>query len=99
MQDRYEGIRLLLLLGVLVFLCGLPVVAVGQQLTPAMLEQASRQSGLSQEELMRRYLARGGTKATADTLQAPGRAEVPPSDNAVVILPFDLEPADFLSSI
>ncbi len=86
------------------FLCALmtPILAgllmvqppeVGaQDVSPALLEQAARQSGLSQDELLRRYRNAGGTGDVGDMVMEPGRTELPPGIEArpasQVILPF-----------
>jgi len=66
-----------------------------QDLTPEILERAARQSGLSQEELLRRYQERTGDDP-GDETTPPGLTELPGSTQAppVVILPFDLDLAE-----
>jgi protein involved in polysaccharide export with SLBB domain len=67
----------------------LALPALAQQLTPDMLEKAAAQSGLSQEELLRRYQAQRGAPAGQDTaLTEPGRTQLPTDANAMVVLPF-----------
>ncbi len=74
--------------------------AQAQELTPQMLEEASRQTGLSKEELMRRYAQQQGGPATdAETGQTegePGRTSLDGIDDSrpfkdtdsEVVLPF-----------
>jgi len=51
---------------------------LAQDLSPAMLEEASRRTGLSQEEILRRYREQQSQagQAVADTSQAPGRTSL-----------------------
>jgi protein involved in polysaccharide export with SLBB domain len=72
-------------------LCLLLSVAQAQEFTPQMLEEASRQTGLSKEELMRRYQAKKGglgAAAATDTLDEPGRHSLEGVDDTKVILPY-----------
>lgn len=57
--------------------------AVAQELSPAMLEEAARRSGMSQDEIMRRYQERqqGGA---VDTTRAPGLTTAEGLDDRVV---------------
>jgi protein involved in polysaccharide export with SLBB domain len=56
--------------------------AVAQQPTPEMLDEAARRTGLSREELLRRYAASGGAaqpgtqQAPAETATEPGRTSL-----------------------
>ncbi len=61
-----------------------------QQLTPEMLAEASRRTGLSQEELLRRYQARAGEADTpaAETVNQPGRTSLEGVDDSTVEQPF-----------
>ena len=84
-------------------------ITVAQEVSPALLEEAARRSGLSQEELLRRYRQeqRRAGGAGLDTLgaQEPGRVDLIGIDDSqptagrmvspapLVILPFDLEAA------
>jgi len=63
-----------LLVGGLTALAPEPVLA--QELTPEMLQEASRRTGLSEEELLRRYTQQGGAAATDTTVRdaEPGRS-------------------------
>jgi len=64
----------------------LPVVLVAQEITPAMLEEASRQTGMSKEELLRQYQQQKGPSATdADTTKSttPGRTSLTGIDDTV----------------
>lgn len=66
-----------------------PVAA--QELTPAMLQEASRRTGLSQEELLRRYQAQQGGTATAGADSAtdqPGRTSLEGVDDSQVQVRF-----------
>ena len=68
-----------------------PEPAGAQELTPELLEQAARQSGMSQDELLRRYRAQGGVPV-GDALQEPGRTTLPDAYAAPrVVLPFAAE--------
>ncbi len=50
----------------------LPLICAAQGITPQMLDEASRRTGLSKEELLRQYQQQGGeTAAAADTVEAP----------------------------
>ncbi len=49
------GVLALILTAVL-----LPPICAAQQLTPQMLEEASRRTGMSKEELLRQYQQQGG---------------------------------------
>jgi protein involved in polysaccharide export with SLBB domain len=81
----------------------LPMVCIAQEITPEMLEAASRQTGLSKEELLRRYEQEGGqgTAGAENTSEenSPGRQELGDIDdrmpwrdtNVQVILPFSGE--------
>ncbi len=52
----------------------LPAAAPGQDIPPDLLEEASRATGLSKEELQRRYAQQmAGQPATAPAVQEPGR--------------------------
>jgi len=68
---------------------------LAQDLTPEMLERAARQSGLSQEELLRRYQERTGSDPV-DEATPPGLTELPGNtqEQPAVILPFDLDLAE-----
>ena len=72
-------IWLLIALG-LVGVTLLPVaVSVAQEITPEMLREASRRTGMSEEELLRRYQAnRSAESAAADTayVTEPGRTSL-----------------------
>ena len=57
----------------------LPVVLAAQEITPAMLDEAARQTGMSKGELLRQYQqAEGQSAADADTTQdtTPGRTSL-----------------------
>ncbi|MBU1071696.1 polysaccharide biosynthesis/export family protein, partial [bacterium] len=78
----------------LTLLAVLPEPAVSQDATQDLLDEASRRSGLSREELLRRYQEKtGGGIDDEDT--PPGLTELPgaagPSIRPGVILPFDLD--------
>ncbi len=60
-----------------------------QELSPEMLEQAARSSGLSQEELLRRYRERTGAPV-GEAVVEPGLTELPEAA-PVVVLPFDAD--------
>lgn len=65
--------------------------ALAQDLTPAMLEEASRRTGLSQEELLRRYQAQKGGVAAAGTeapAEQPGRTTLEGVDDSQVQVRF-----------
>lgn len=64
-----------------------PSPASAQQVPPELLKRAASETGLSQEELLKR-LREAQRAAPVDTTQAPGRTELPPVPQ--VILPFDL---------
>ncbi len=70
----------------------LTAFAVAQEPSRELLERAARQSGLSEEELLRRYQERtGGT--SAEEAAPPGLTELPAAaaETPAVILPFDLD--------
>lgn len=67
-------------------------VAQAQEVSPELLERASRQSGLSEEELLDRYRQREGGVSAADTVAAPGRTRLPAEPQVVLPLS-DLEEA------
>jgi len=82
----------LLLLVIPTLLLGLlspPAVVGAQQVPDELIEEAVRQSGLSKEELMRRYGKEAGVVGT-ETIDPPGRTALPSAD-PVVVLPFDSE--------
>ena len=64
----------------------LGVGAVAQDLTPAMLEEAARRTGMSQEELLRRYQQQQGS-AVVDTVAAPGRTDLEGIDDRTPAAP------------
>jgi len=77
-----------------------PLVGFAQEITPQMLEEASRQTGMSKEELLRQYQQKSG-QATQDAGETsgdnvPGRGELGDIDdripwrdtNVQVVLPF-----------
>jgi protein involved in polysaccharide export with SLBB domain len=88
----------------LAFLVGVAVPALAQELTPEMLEEASRRTGLSKEEILRRYQAQQGGAAEAAGKPAgsePGRTNLEGLDDSTgggrfkdtdqaVRLPYDL---------
>lgn len=56
---------------------GLAAALAAQDLTPAMIQEAARRSGLSEEEILRRYRERQGEAGAAvDTAQGPGRTSL-----------------------
>ncbi len=74
----------LTLLGLFLLLVGVPVQA--QEFTPQMLEEASRQTGLSKEELMRRYQARAEQASSwkdPSEMAEPGRASLEGVDDSL----------------
>jgi protein involved in polysaccharide export with SLBB domain len=98
------GRRWVLVFGLISVLFLLPLASVAQQLTPQMLEEASRRTGMSKEELMRRY-SQSGAEAQADTSQQeiePGRKSLQGIDDSrafkdthsEVVLPFSQILAD-----
>ena len=74
-----------LLLGLL----STPTFVSAQQVSDEMIEEAVRQSGMSKDELMRRYGKEAGLAGT-EALEPPGRT-VLPNTEPVVVLPFDSE--------
>lgn len=58
--------------------------ALAQEITPEMLRRASQQTGLSQQELIRRY-EQGQKSAAVDSTQSPGLTQLPSAPR--VILP------------
>jgi polysaccharide biosynthesis/export protein len=93
-----------LLANVLVVICLAAATASAQSVSPAMLDEAARRSGLSREELVRQYEAASG-KSGADTTGAgigatePGRTSLGGIDDtnqtprwrdtdAIVVLPY-----------
>ena len=96
-------VSIFLSLGLLLGTPGSPFLgqASSQELTPEMLKEASRRTGLSEEELLRRYRGQQGEAAATDTTAAdqPGRTSLagvddsrPPArfqdTSATVSLPF-----------
>nr|MEE4269849.1 polysaccharide biosynthesis/export family protein [Candidatus Krumholzibacteria bacterium] len=74
----------LMLLGLFLLLAAVPAPA--QEFTPQMLEEASRQTGLSKEELMRRYQTRAGQASSLkDTagIAEPGRTSLEGVDDSI----------------
>jgi len=68
--------RLVIFLPAFLFIIGglgLSLPAQAQELTPQMLEEASRRTGMSQEELMRRYQGGQGGSVTAIDTSASGK--------------------------
>jgi len=80
----------------LILLSALPTTAISapRELSQDLLDQASRQTGLSREELLRRYEEQTGTEFD-DTTVPPGLTELPgggeQTTHPSVILPFDLD--------
>jgi len=76
----------------------LPALSAAQEPTEEMLEQAERRTGLSREELMRRY--REQVAPEGEPVVPPGLTELPadaaPAERSQVILPFDLDLAESL---
>ncbi len=70
-------LRLAVLGAVLVSLLA-PLCAVSQEITPEMLEEAARRTGMSKEQLLQQYQLQTGETATPDTVetQAPGRTSL-----------------------
>jgi protein involved in polysaccharide export with SLBB domain len=60
--------------------------AIAQDVTPDMLEAASRQTGLSKDELLRRYQAEQGQNAAASV--EPGRTSLEGVDDSQVMVPW-----------
>jgi len=68
-----------------------PQTLGAQELTPELLQKAAQQTGLSQEELLRRYRAEMGA-GSADLQQEPGRTALPEAaEERAVVLPFAAE--------
>ncbi len=61
-----------------------PRPAMAQDIPPDALQEAARRTGLSPEELLRRYQEQAGQQATsvADTAQAPGRTSLQGIDDS-----------------
>lgn len=80
-----------ILLPILAALLLLQPDPVGAQDVPdELLEQAARRSGLSREELLRRYQAEAGGEAAMPAAGEPGRTALPEGRAAPdVVLPFD----------
>lgn len=70
---------------VLLALSSLVAGVSAQDVSPAMLREAARRSGLSEEEILRRYQEQrhGETGAAADTAAAPGRRSLEGIDDRV----------------
>jgi protein involved in polysaccharide export with SLBB domain len=66
---RRRALALLLV----VLLAGAVASGLAQDIPPEVLEEAARQSGLSQEEILRRYQQQREQGAAVDTTAAPGR--------------------------
>lgn len=64
--------------------------AVAQTPSDDLLDRAARQSGLSEEELLRRYRQQTGD-AAIDAATPPGLTDLPGASVPEVILPFDLD--------
>ena len=84
------------LLTVLTLSCLLPGLlgyqaAWSQQISPEMLQKAAAQTGMSQDELLRKYKEAQGGGITADLPQEPGRTELPSQAQPQVVLPFATE--------
>jgi protein involved in polysaccharide export with SLBB domain len=69
-------VRRVLAQGLLLALVALAGSAVSQQLSPEMLREAARRSGLSEEEILRRYQQQRGGEAVVDTAAGPGRTSI-----------------------
>jgi protein involved in polysaccharide export with SLBB domain len=78
----------------------LPPAAPAQDTVDELLDEASRRTGLSREELIRRYEEQTGVEFD-DTTVPPGLAELPDevaeTAGPTVILPFDLELVEALA--
>ena len=83
---KHRPVAFLPVFALLVVLIGLAVPVVAQDLTPEMLEEASRRTGLSKEELIRQYEAEKGGTATAgdvaDPANQPGRTTLEGVDDS-----------------
>lgn len=64
---------------------GSALVALAQDVSPEVLQRAAQESGLSEEELMRRYRA-GETSAAVDSIRSPGLTELPTGPQVVLPL-------------
>ena len=62
-----------------------PLVCVAQEISPEMLEEAARRTGMSKEQLLQQYQQQGGaTAAVADTTETatPGRTSIEGIDDS-----------------
>ncbi|MBD3222214.1 hypothetical protein GF314_13335, partial [bacterium] len=69
------GRRLVALVSLLIAVSSFQMVPA-QELSPEMLREAARRSGLSEEEILRRYQEQRRDGAGADTLRSPGRTDL-----------------------
>ena len=75
-------LRLAVLGAVLVSLLA-PLCAVSQEITPEMLEEAARRTGMSKEQLLQQYQLQTGETATPDTVETQAPGEPPPGGSTM----------------
>ena len=88
MRNGSPGSRFLPILALAALIASSAVAALSapvQDVPPELLRRAAAESGLSQQELLKKLRT---AQAPTDTAAEPGRTELPPTQ--VVVLPFDL---------